>query len=67
MIRKLVAQEEYARMMQDAIRRKAVSGALANHFGERLERMATPQPRRSLTASKCNRLRAVIPTNPLPP
>jgi tetratricopeptide (TPR) repeat protein len=45
---KLVAQEEYAHMMQDAIRRKAVSGALANHFGERLERMTTPQPRSDL-------------------
>jgi hypothetical protein len=45
---KLVAQKEYARMMQDAIRRKAVTGTLANHFGERLERMATPQPHSDL-------------------
>jgi tetratricopeptide (TPR) repeat protein len=45
---KLVAQEEYARMMQDAIRRHAVSKALANHFGERLERMANPQPKSDL-------------------
>jgi hypothetical protein len=45
---KLVAVEEYARMMQQAIRTKAVSGKLANHFGERLEKMTTPQPRADL-------------------
>jgi hypothetical protein len=45
---KMVAQEEYAHLMQDAIRRRAVSPALANHFGERLERMAAPQPRSDL-------------------
>ncbi len=45
---KLVVQEEYARMMQDAIRRKAVSKELANHFGERLESMTTPQPQSDL-------------------
>lgn len=40
---KLVAQEEYVHMMQDAIRRKAVSGKLANQFGERLEALRQPQ------------------------
>jgi von Willebrand factor type A domain/Vault protein inter-alpha-trypsin domain len=45
---KLVVQEEYARVMQDAIRRGVVSKALANHFGERLERMASPQPQSDL-------------------
>ncbi len=43
-----VAQEEYARMMQDAIRRKAVGRKLADHFGSRLERMSSPQPRSDL-------------------
>jgi hypothetical protein len=45
---KVVAQEEYARMMQDAIRRKAVRKELADHFGERLEHMGTPQPQSDL-------------------
>jgi hypothetical protein len=45
---KLVAQEEYAHMMQDAIRRKAVSQALAQQFGERLENMALPNPKSDL-------------------
>jgi tetratricopeptide (TPR) repeat protein len=45
---KVVVQEEYARMMQDAIRRKAVSKELANHFGERLEGMSSPQPQSDL-------------------
>ncbi len=35
-------------MMQEAIRRKAISPSLANHFGERLEQMARPQPRSDL-------------------
>jgi hypothetical protein len=35
----LVAQEEYAQMMRQAIRNQALSPELANHFGERLERM----------------------------
>jgi hypothetical protein len=43
-----VVQEEYAAMMQDAIRRRAVSRELANHFGERLEKMANPQPKSDL-------------------
>jgi tetratricopeptide (TPR) repeat protein len=41
---KQVAQEEYARMMQEAVRRGGLSRALAEHFGERLEHMAGPQP-----------------------
>jgi hypothetical protein len=41
---KLVAQEEYARMMQEAIRRRAVDKEMLDHFGDRLERMKTPQP-----------------------
>jgi hypothetical protein len=44
----VVVQEEYARMMQQAIRRKALGSRLANHFGERLEKMTTPQPRADL-------------------
>src|SRR6267142_1281295 len=35
-------------MMQDAIRHKAVSNELANHFGERLERMASNQAQSDL-------------------
>jgi hypothetical protein len=45
---KTVAMEEYAHMMQEAIRKKAVSLSLANHFGERLEQMARPQPKSDL-------------------
>jgi hypothetical protein len=45
---KTVAQEEYAHMMQEAIRKKAVSPSLANHFGERLEQMSRPQPKSDL-------------------
>jgi hypothetical protein len=41
---KEVTEEEYARMMQEAIRRGAVKGALANVFGERLEAMRKAQP-----------------------
>jgi tetratricopeptide (TPR) repeat protein len=36
---KQVVQEEYAHMMREAIARKAVSGKLADYFGERVERM----------------------------
>jgi hypothetical protein len=36
---KIVVQEGYARMMRDAIAKKAVSPDLANHFGDRLEKM----------------------------
>jgi hypothetical protein len=45
---KLVAQEEYARMMQEAIRHRQVSASLANFFGERLEQMVRPQPKSDL-------------------
>jgi hypothetical protein len=45
---KTVVQEEYARMMQEAVRRRAVNAELANQFGERLERMAGAQPRSDL-------------------
>jgi hypothetical protein len=41
---KEVTQEEYVRMMQEAIRSKSLSPQLANVFGERLERMKTEQP-----------------------
>ena len=39
----LVAREEYVRMMQEAIRKQAVSRALADHFGERLEKLSDAQ------------------------
>jgi tetratricopeptide (TPR) repeat protein len=45
---KTVAEEEYAHMMQEAIRQKRVKGSLANLFGERLEQMARPQPKSDL-------------------
>ncbi len=45
---KLVAQEEYAHMMQEAIRRRHTSSKLTNLFGERLEQMARPQPKSDL-------------------
>jgi hypothetical protein len=45
---KTVAMEEYAHMMQESIRRKAVSLSLANVFGERLEQMTRPQPKSDL-------------------
>jgi tetratricopeptide (TPR) repeat protein len=45
---KMVAQEEYAHMMQEAIRRKTVERGLANLFGERLEQMVRPQPKSDL-------------------
>jgi len=45
---KLIAGEEYAHMMQEAIRRGHVSTKLANLFGERLEQMARPQPKSDL-------------------
>jgi hypothetical protein len=38
---KNVVREEYAHLMRDAIQRKLVTGKLADHFGERLERMAS--------------------------
>jgi uncharacterized protein YfaP (DUF2135 family) len=45
---KVVAQEEYAHMMQDAIRKGGVSKDQLNFFGERIERMTTPQPKADL-------------------
>lgn len=45
---KTVAREEYARMMQQAIRKKAVRAELLDHFGARLEKMADPSPRSDL-------------------
>jgi molybdate-binding protein/DNA-binding XRE family transcriptional regulator len=39
----LVAREEYVRMMQEAVRKGAVSKALADHFGERLEKLKEAQ------------------------
>jgi hypothetical protein len=43
-----VAQEEYAALMQDAVRRRLVRKELLDLFGERLERMARPQPKADL-------------------
>ncbi len=40
---KEVVQEEYAHMMREAIARKAVSKELADHFGDRLEKMTGSQ------------------------
>ncbi len=45
---KIVAREEYVRMMQEAVRSKTVSQQLADHFGERLEQMAPGQARSDL-------------------
>jgi tetratricopeptide (TPR) repeat protein len=45
---KLVAEEEYAHMMQEAIRSKRVNVKVANLFGERLEQMNRPQPKSDL-------------------
>jgi tetratricopeptide (TPR) repeat protein len=48
---KLVAQEEYCRLIQDAIRRKSVSRALADYFGERVEHLPDPHPNADLRAT----------------
>src|SRR5262249_27747910 len=48
---KTVVREEYARMMQDAIRSGKVKGKLADHFGERLEAMRDPSPGGDLRVS----------------
>jgi tetratricopeptide (TPR) repeat protein len=45
---KEVAREEYAQMMQTAVRRRAVGPKLLDHFGERLERMGPAQARSDL-------------------
>jgi hypothetical protein len=38
---KLVAREEYARMLREALSRKAVSGALADHLAARLNQLSS--------------------------
>jgi hypothetical protein len=38
---KMVAREEYVRMLREAISRKAVAGKLADHFANRLEQLAS--------------------------
>ena len=45
---KVVAQEEYAHMMQDAVRQGGLSKDIVNQFGERLEKMTNPQPKADL-------------------
>jgi hypothetical protein len=45
---KEVVLEEYARMMQAAIRSRRLGKKLADHFGERLEKMRRPQPKSDL-------------------
>src|SRR5262249_51907750 len=45
---KQVALEEYAAMMREAIRREAVSGKLADQFGERLEKLDTSKAQSDL-------------------
>jgi hypothetical protein len=45
---KQVALEEYATMMREAIRREAVTGKLADQFGERLEKLDTSKAQSDL-------------------
>jgi hypothetical protein len=45
---KQVVQEEYARMMQQAVREGKLDRKAADHFGERLERLARANPRSDL-------------------
>src|SRR4029077_4933723 len=45
---KTVAEEEYARMMHEAVRRKDVSKELKNYFGEQIEKLGAFQPQRDL-------------------
>jgi hypothetical protein len=45
---KLVAQEEYVRLMQDALRRQAVAPELADYFDRRLKDLAGPRTRADL-------------------
>ena len=61
---KVVALEEYAHMMQEAIRHKHVSNKLANLFGERLEQMAASatqerSARDDFVEHRCHRRRFV--------
>ena len=44
----LVAQEEYARLMHDSLRRKVVGPALAGYFNDRLGHLSNPQPNADL-------------------
>jgi hypothetical protein len=41
---KVIASEDYARMMHSAIQKKAVKPALAEHFGSRVEQMVSQGP-----------------------
>jgi hypothetical protein len=45
---KIVAQEEYIRMMQEAVRRKEVRQDVKEYFGERLEKLGSHQPQADL-------------------
>jgi tetratricopeptide (TPR) repeat protein len=45
---KMVAQEEYARMMHEAVRRKDVGLELKNYFGEQIEKLGLAQPQSDL-------------------
>ena len=40
---KMVVREEYVQMMRTALRRKGVDPRVANHFGDRLEKLAAAQ------------------------
>lgn len=48
---KVVAREEYAQMMQQAVRDKAVSPKVAEHFGERLEGLSAAREPSDLRVS----------------
>ena len=45
---KVVAQEEYIRMMQEAVGRKDVRAELKDYFGDRLEKLGSNQPQSDL-------------------
>ena len=45
---KIVAREEYIRMMQEAVRRKEVRPEVKEYFGERLEKLGSNQPQSDL-------------------
>ncbi len=44
----VVAQEEYVRLMRDALRRNAVNAAVAQYFADRLGRLSDPAPKADL-------------------
>jgi tetratricopeptide (TPR) repeat protein len=48
---KQVALEEYVAMMREAIHRRAVTGKLADHFGDRLEKMDASKAQSDLRAT----------------